>query len=171
MSLLLRHHPEAAGLSMDPHGWIETDALIEAVRKKFPEFNKRSLDEIVSTNDKKRFSFNEDETKIRARQGHSVDVDVNLKETVPPEYLWHGTADRFLDSIRKEGLRKMNRLYVHLSPDAQTAVKVGKRHGRPVILMIDAAKMHADGYVFYLSENGVWLTDHVPAAYIIRKDV
>ena len=123
--------------------------------------------EIVATNNKKRYEFNDDKTKIRARQGHSVNVNVDLRECVPPDILYHGTATRFLDSILKKGINKGTRLHVHLSPDEETAVRVGERHGSPVVLRINARQMHDDGLKFYLSNNGVWLTDFVAPNYLI----
>jgi putative RNA 2'-phosphotransferase len=126
------------------------------------------LDDIVKTNNKQRYEYNEDETLIRARQGHSIKVDVNLSESTPPDILYHGTATRFLDSILEKGIVKGNRLYVHLSKDEETATTVGARHGKPYVLKIDAKKMYEDGIKFYLSNNNVWLTDFVDAKYIIK---
>ena len=125
-----------------------------------------AIQEVVATNEKQRFSFNEDCTKIRANQGHSVQVDVELKEMKPPDVLFHGTPSKFVQKIMDEGLKPQGRLYVHLSGDIETATKVGSRRGSPVVLTVNAAKMHEDGIKFYLSENGVWLTDHVPADYL-----
>ncbi len=125
------------------------------------------LEEIVRTDNKQRYSFNEDKTLIRANQGHSIPVDVELEEKQPPQYLYHGTAERFLDSIMSDGLKPMSRLYVHLSQDKETAVKVGKRHGSPVVLKIKAEEMWKDGIKFYLSQNGVWLTKYVDNKYIV----
>lgn len=124
------------------------------------------MEEIVRTDNKQRYSFNEDKTLIRANQGHSVSVDVELKEKEPPEFLYHGTADRFLKSIMTEGLKPMSRLYVHLSKDIETANKVGKRHGNPAILKVNSGQMNQDGIKFYLSENGVWLTSKVDVKYL-----
>lgn len=165
ISFILRHHPEAAGIELDKNGWADTQELICAVRKKYQGFDMAQLEYIVENNDKKRYSFNEDKSKIRARQGHSVDVDVELKKVKPPEFLYHGTARRFLFSIMKNGIVPGSRLYVHLSPDEETAGKVGSRHGEPAILKINAGEMEAAGYSFYLSENGVWLTKLVPTEY------
>lgn len=166
ISLVLRHKPEAANIQLDEHGWAEVDALIEGIRKTGRRIDIDTLKEIVRTDGKQRYSFNEDCTLIRANQGHSVSVDVELKEAKPPEILYHGTAERFMESIRQEGLRPMSRLYVHLSKDEATALKVGARHGKPVILKVNAEKMQQDGFRFFLSENGVWLTDKVPASYL-----
>lgn len=143
------------------------DKLIKGIRNTGREIDMAALEEIVRTDEKLRYSFNEDRTKIRANQGHSVPVDVELKEAVPPEFLYHGTTDRFKDRIMKEGLKPMSRLYVHLSKDMDTALKVGKRHGgHPVIFRIRSGRMHENGMSFYLSENGVWLTKKVPPEYM-----
>ena len=162
LSWLLRHdsHSYVKGL-IDEHGWRSVDEII----KKY-NYTQELLDEIVETNNKKRYEYNEDKTKIRARQGHSIAVDVELKETVPPEYLYHGTCTRFIDSIMNEGLKPQTRLYVHLSPDVETATNVGLRHGKLVMLKIYSGQMNADGVKFYLSNNGVWLTKYVDIKYI-----
>ena len=165
MSLILRHKPEAIGISLDEHGWANVDELIEGIAKT-QKFDMYILDEIVRTDEKQRYSFNEDKTKIRANQGHSVQVDVELEETEPPEELWHGTGEKFVASIDKQGLIPKSRLYVHLSKDAETATKVGSRHGRPVLYIVCSGQMYRDGYKFYLSKNGVWLTKEVPVRYL-----
>lgn len=161
LSLILRHSPETVGIKLDKNGWADVDELLEKINLDF-----ETLDDIVETNDKKRFSFNEDLTKIRANQGHSINIDLELKPIEPPHNLYHGTIANFLRSIAKEGLTKQNRQYVHLSKDTETAKKVGMRRGKPIILAIRAEEMYEKGYKFYLSENGVWLTDHVPAKFI-----
>lgn len=167
ISKILRHQPGLIGISLDEHGWAEVQDLIAGVRAAgHPDFDMAVLEEIVETNNKKRYSFSDDKQLIRANQGHSIPVDVELPVTSPPATLWHGTADRFVPSIMEQGIRSMNRLYVHLSPDMETALKVGRRHGKPVILRINSGQMEADGAVFYLSVNGVWLTKEVPAKYI-----
>ena len=167
LSLILRHQPETIGIQLDEHGWADVDELIQGVNQTGKYFLDREfLDEIVETNNKKRYSYNEDKTKIRANQGHSVSVDVELKETEPPEYLYHGTAERFADSIRNEGLKPMSRLYVHLSKDKETALNVGKRHGKPHIFRVQSGEMFRQGYRFYLSVNGVWLTANVPPKFL-----
>ena len=167
MSLVLRHNPAAAGVTLDGNGWADVSALITGMNKsRRVSVTLEDIKEVVVTNDKQRFAFNDDFTKIRANQGHSVKVDVELKEAEPPAVLYHGTVSRFVRGIRNEGLKPQSRLYVHLSADRETAAKVGSRRGAAVILVINAYKMHEDGYKFYLSENGVWLTDAVPAAYI-----
>ncbi len=168
LSLILRHHPEAAYIELDEHGWAEVDQLIEGIKRTGKRINRELLEEIVRTDNKQRYSFNEDKTLIRANQGHSIPVDVELKEQEPPEILYHGTAAGFLASIEKEGLKPMGRLYVHLSKDAETAENVGKRHGKPVVLKIHSGEMYHDGHVFYLSENGVWLTKKVEPKYFER---
>ena len=166
ISYLLRHHPEEAGLTLDEHGWAEVSALIEAVAKTNPGFTRETLDEIVATNNKQRYSYSEDKTLIRANQGHSIPVDVELPEAVPPEFLWHGTGDKFVESINKTGLISKSRLYVHLSKDIETAVQVGSRHGKPFVYRVKTGEMSRDGYIFYLSVNGVWLTKEVPPKYL-----
>jgi len=166
LSLILRHKPEIIGLRLDQHGWADVEELIAKSALHDRLFSKEGLQEIVRTNDKQRFAFNEDETKIRASQGHSLEVELGLTPLAPPEYLYHGTIAKFIDNIRIDGLKKMSRQHVHLSMDRETAEKVGSRHGKAVILHIQSEKMHADGFSFYLSQNGVWLTDHVPVKYI-----
>lgn len=165
ISLVLRHHPEAAYIQLDEHGWANVEQLLEGMKRTGRKINMAGLEEIVSTDEKQRYSFNGDKTLIRANQGHSIPVDVGLKEQEPPEYLYHGTAVGFYESIRKQGLRPMSRLYVHLSKDVETAVSVGKRHGKPVVLRIHSGAMYRDGVSFYLSENGVWLTRKVEPKY------
>ncbi len=166
LSLILRHSPETVGIKLDEHGWANIDELLRGMNSKGYRINMLILEEIVKNNNKKRYSFNDDKTKIRANQGHSISVDVELKKAVPPDTLFHGTAVGFYDSILQNGLQKQGRNHVHLSIDMQTAVAVGKRHGRPVVFRVDARAMHIDGFIFYLSENGVWLTDSVPAKYL-----
>lgn len=166
--MLLRHRPEAAGLVLDEAGWVGVDELLAGIgNKRGFEVTKDLLRQVVDTNNKRRFEFNEDGTKIRARQGHSVRVDLGHEAQEPPEYLYHGTATRNLAAIREGGLQKMSRHAVHLSLDLPTATSVGSRHGKPAILKIRAKQMHDDGHVFYLTENKVWYTDNIPVAYII----
>ncbi|PBJ11003.1 RNA 2'-phosphotransferase [Flavobacterium sp. ACN6] len=168
LSLVLRHSPETIGLKLDENGWADVDELILKCNKKGSQnqMTAELLDYVVENNDKKRFAFNEDKTKIRASQGHSISVELNLEETEPSEYLYHGTVAKFLESIKKEGLQKMSRQHIHLSKDRETAVKVGSRRGAPQILSIRSGQMYRDGFKFYLSENNVWLTDEVPVKYI-----
>lgn len=168
LSYVLRHHPELIDLELDQNGWANTQVLIEKSTTKNHVLTKEILKEIVATNDKKRFSFNEDETKIRANQGHSLQhIDLEMEAVQPPEFVYHGTVAKFLDAIKEQGLLKGSRQHVHLSLDIETAKKVGGRRGVPVILKIEAQKMHSEGFKFYCSANGVWLTDHVPPKYII----
>lgn len=166
LSFVLRHKPEAAGITLSPEGWIDIDLLIKGCCSNGQPITREILEEIVTTNPKKRFSFSEDGQRIRANQGHSVDVNLGYKPAMPPELLYHGTVERFLQAIKTGGLRRMKRHHVHLSPDIATARNVGGRRGKPVILVIRAGEMHHDGYIFSISANGVWLTDHVPAQYI-----
>ena len=168
MSLILRHKPETIGISLDEHGWANVDKLIAGISKTH-EINMDILEEIVSSDEKQRYSFNDDKTKIRANQGHSIQVDVELEEKEPPMILWHGTGEKFVASIDEQGLIPKSRLYVHLSQDEETAFKVGTRHGKPVLYMVKAADMFKDGYKFYLSKNGVWLTKEVPVKYLEKQ--
>jgi putative RNA 2'-phosphotransferase len=166
MSLVLRHKPEEIGLMLDENGWADVQELIEKLNTKGANINIAIINEVVETNDKKRFAFNEDKTKIRASQGHSIEVELDLKETIPPDILYHGTATRYLESILKTGLQKQSRQHVHLSTTVETAKAVGTRHGKPVILIIDAKTMLETGHKFFLSANNVWLTDAVPSQFI-----
>ncbi len=165
LSLILRHHPEVIGIQLDEHGWADVSELIEGIRRT-RLFDYDLLEKIVAEDEKQRYSFNEDRTLIRANQGHSIPVDVELEKKNPPEVLWHGTGEKSVESILEQGLLPMSRLYVHLSSDFDTAVKVGRRHGRPVVFEVAAGKMQKDGYDFYQSVNGVWLTKSVPAVYL-----
>ena len=170
LSYILRHHPEAVGISLDEHGWANVEALIEGISEKKKGFDREILEEIVRTDEKQRYSFSEDGTRIRANQGHSVLVDVNLEQKDPPEYLWHGTAEKSVSSIQKKGLLPMSRLYVHLSKNAKEAEKVGARHGKPVVYRIKSGKMAEDGYCFYQSANKVWQTKMVPIEYLENNE-
>ena len=165
ISLILRHKPEVIGITLDEHGWADVDELISGIAKDRP-FDMDMLEEVVRTDEKQRYSFNEDKTLIRANQGHSIPVDVELERKTPPDILWHGTGEKYTASIDALGLIPKSRLYVHLSSDAETAKKVGSRHGRPVIYTVDSGQMAANGYEFYLSVNGVWLTKKVPVKYL-----
>jgi putative RNA 2'-phosphotransferase len=164
LSKHLRHQPGRIGLVLDEGGWVEIDTLIAAAAAHGFPFTREELDHVVAANDKQRFAV--DGTRIRASQGHSVDVDLGLPPATPPPYLYHGTVARFLDAIRAEGLRPMDRHDVHLSADRETAARVGARRGRPVVLAVDAGAMHRDGHVFHVSANGVWLTRAVPPEYL-----
>lgn len=168
MSLILRHKPETIGISLDEHGWANVDELIEGIAKT-REFNMDILEEVVKTDNKQRYSFNEDKTLIRANQGHSIPVDVELDEVEPPAELWHGTGEKYVESIDKIGLIPKSRLYVHLSKDSDTATNVGRRHGKPVLYTVKTGDMFKDGYKFFLSKNGVWLTKEVPVKYLEKK--
>lgn len=168
ISLVLRHKPDEFGLTLDDNGWADVNELLQKSNAKKVVIDLQILKEIVDTNEKKRFSFNDDYSKIRANQGHSIEVDVQLKSALPPSILYHGTAERFLDEILNAGLNKMQRLHVHLSDNYETAIKVGQRHGKPAILVIDAKAMSDTGVEFFLSENSVWLVDHVPAKYLTK---
>lgn len=166
LSLILRHEPQRIGLVLDPNGWANIEELLRRANEHGAELNRELLDQVVAENDKKRFAISSDGLRIRANQGHSVNVELNLPSTPPPERLFHGTASRFLDSIRSQGLIPGKRRHVHLSPDAVTARRVGQRHGRPVVPEIRAGRMASEGHVFYISENGVWLTERVPVEFI-----
>jgi putative RNA 2'-phosphotransferase len=167
LSYVLRHHPEQIQLQLDENGWADVDELITKSQSEYIVFGKEQLEEIVASNDKKRFVFNEDHSKIRANQGHSIEIDLALTTQQPPELLYHGTAVKNIGSIKTTGIQKRDRQHVHLSADKETALKVGSRHGKPVILVIAAGKMYADGISFYISANGVWLTDYVSPEYIL----
>lgn len=167
LSLVLRHDPSAAGISLDGHGWADVKELLAGVSRTGRKIDMDTLERIVRENNKQRYSFNEDHTRIRANQGHSLSVDVELREETPPQYLYHGTATRFFPAIQREGIRKMSRQYVHLSGDFETAMAVGKRHGIPMVVTINAAAMARDGVTFYRSKNGVWLCEHVEPKYFV----
>ncbi len=167
ISLILRHKPEAIGITLDEHGWADVQELIAGISRTTP-FSMEMLEQIVREDEKTRYSFNEDKTLIRANQGHSIPVDVELEERTPPEVLYHGTGERFVASIDEQGLIPKSRLYVHLSRDRETAAKVGSRHGKPVVYAVAAGKMAASGYKFYLSANKVWLTKHVPVEFLSK---
>ena len=170
IALVLRHKPQAAGIEVDEHGWANVDELIAGISAAGHPLDRATLDLIVATDEKGRYSYSDDGKRIRANQGHSIHVDVELEETMPPDTLFHGTATRFLESIDDKGLWPGNRLYVHLSSDEQTATKVGSRHGVPVVLRVEAGRMASDGFVFYRSANGVWLTKFVPREYLVFPD-
>jgi putative RNA 2'-phosphotransferase len=166
----LRHKPEKFNLQLDKAGWTDVSTLVNEVQKEYEGFDLFMLNIIVTTNDKRRLVFNEDQTKIRATQGHSIDVDLGYEPVRPPAYLYHGTPETNVNSIMKSGLNKGTRHHVHLSPDVQTARQVGSRRGKAVILVILSGLMYADGYKFYMSTNGVWLTDEVPPKYITKYE-
>ena len=166
LSYVLRHHPEVIGLQLDANGWANTEELLLKANQHHHAVTFEELTLIVENNDKKRFLFSDSNKRIRANQGHSVQVDLQLTPGIPPDELYHGTALQNLDSIQKQGLIKGSRHQVHLSADKETAKMVSMRYGKPVVLLIHAKQMHADGQAFYLSENGVWLTDSVSPYYI-----
>lgn len=167
LSLVLRHEPEAAGVSLDEAGWVEVALLLDGCARVGRAITRPELEEIVATNDKKRFAFSEDGLRIRANQGHSIEVELGYQPQVPPEQLFHGTATRFLGSIYAQGLQKGERHHVHLSLDEKTAIQVGGRHGKVVVLVVRSGAMHAAGHPFFVSENGVWLVDHVPVEFLL----
>ncbi len=171
ISLVLRHDPSAAGISLDGHGWADVAALVAGVRQTGRTIDTETLERIVREDSKQRYSFSADHMKIRANQGHSIPVDVELSAQTPPDTLYHGTAERFLDSIRREGITRQQRQHVHLSAGFKTAVEVGARHGKAAVLPIDAAAMARDGVTFYLSENGVWLCGAVPWRYVKEQEI
>ncbi len=170
ISLILRHKPEAIGITLDGHGWADVDALIRGINAAGDyRLDRDQLEEIVRTDAKQRYSFNEDHTRIRANQGHSIPVDVELEQKIPPAVLYHGTGEKYVASIDRQGLLAKSRLYVHLSADVETARKVGSRHGRPVIYTVDCRRMTEDGHIFYQSANQVWLTAAVPVQYLKKQ--
>ena len=171
LSLHLRHRPDRLGLELEPGGWVDVEVLLAAAARVGQPITRGELDEVVASNDKRRFSFDPTGTRIRANQGHSVAVDLHLPPVEPPPRLYHGTDERAAAAIAREGLRKMRRQHVHLSPDPETARRVGARHGRPVVFEVDAAAMHAEGHTFFRAENGVWLVDAVPAPFLGRRGV
>lgn len=168
LSLVLRHQPQLIELELDENGWVSVDELLDKANKngKGIQVDFEKLKEIVANNDKQRFTFNETFDRIRANQGHSLEVDLALEPQVPPDVLYHGTAQQNIEAIKKEGLKRQNRQHVHLSSNTETALKVGARHGRPIVLHIKAGEMQQKGEIFYLSKNGVWLVDKVLPQYI-----
>lgn len=165
LCLVLRHKPDAAGITLDAHGWADVAELLDGMKDRHP-LTMEQLEEIVSTDDKQRYSFNSDKTKIRANQGHSIPVDVELKEAEPPEVLYHGTGKKYLNSILENGLVTKSRLYVHLSKDIETAKAVGIRHGALMLFEVASSQMYRDGIPFYRSANGIWMVKHVPVKYL-----
>ncbi len=166
LSLILRHQPSVAGLELDEEGWVSIDKLLTGCASKGVNISRPELESIVSTNDKQRFTICQKTNRIRANQGHSIPIELNLTPTTPPDILYHGTATRFQDAIFDRGLLKMNRHHVHLSADKQMAKKVGQRHGKLLLLEINTGQMTEDGFEFYLSANNVWLVDRVPTCYL-----
>ena len=171
LSKHLRHTPERLGLTLAPGGWVNVDDLLSACAAHQFSFARAELEEVVTASDKRRFSFDATKTRIRANQGHSVDVDLQLEPQIPPDVLYHGTGEPSVPAILRSGLLKMSRHHVHLSREMETARKVGMRHGRPVILAIDTTAMQQAGFTFYCSDNGVWLVDEVPPQYLKVLDI
>lgn len=170
LSLVLRHQPETIAITLDQNGWADVNDLIEKANNYGIKFDKETLNHIVATNPKKRFAFNDTLDKIRASQGHSVEIELGYTNQKPPEILFHGTAEKFVQSILDTGLEKGNRQQVHLSADFETAIKVGQRHGKPFVFKVLAEKMYNDNFEFFISDNGVWLTDNVPTKYLKQND-
>jgi len=163
LSYVLRHKPESIGLTLNNNGWA---SVAEILKNRQLHFSLEDLKFVVENNEKNRFSLNEDLSLIKANQGHSVSIKLEFQKIIPPDILYHGTAQHFLASIQEKGLDKRKRHHVHLSIDIKTASNVGKRHGKLIILAIDAKKMHQDGYQFYISDNNVYLVEEVPANYL-----
>ncbi|NVK88595.1 MAG: RNA 2'-phosphotransferase [Gammaproteobacteria bacterium] len=169
LSFILRHSPDDIGLELDDNGWADISDIIDKSSSQIT-LNKDLIEEVISTSDKQRFKLSDDGLRIRANQGHSIKVNLDLTPSEPPEELYHGTASRFVESIMKEGLKAGQRQHVHLSTDLGTARAVGQRYGKPVILKVDSGSMFKQGFTFYLSDNGVWLTEHVPDEYLSMPD-
>jgi putative RNA 2'-phosphotransferase len=167
LSLVLRHQPELIGITLDSAGWVSVSELLRACQAHGQSLTLAKLHEVVASNDKQRFSLSEDGQKIRANQGHSISVELGYSPSIPPDILYHGTVEKFLPDIRAEGLKKGARHHVHLSPDLETARRVGQRRGKPIILKVESGRMYQHGRQFFRSENGVWLTEHVPPEYLI----
>lgn len=170
LSLVLRHQPESISIQLDQNGWTDVNDLIEKANNYGVKFDRETLNHIVATNTKKRFAFNDTLDKIRASQGHSINIELGYKNEKPPEFLFHGTAEKFVKSILDTGLEKRNRQHVHLSSDIETAIKVGQRHGKPFVFKVFAEQMYNDNFQFFISDNDVWLTDNVPTKYLKRND-
>ena len=170
LCLVLRHQPETIAITLDQNGWTDVNDLIEKANNYGIKFDRETLNHIVATNPKKRFAFNDTLDKIRASQGHSVEIELGYTNQKPPEILFHGTAEKFVQSILDTGLEKGNRQQVHLSADFETAIKVGQRHGKPFVFKVLAEKMYNDNFEFFISDNGVWLTDNVPTKYLKQND-
>ena len=166
LSLVLRHQPELIGIELDTQGWVDVAILIKQLNANGTFVDRALLDHVVETNSKKRFAFSDNRERIRASQGHSISVELGYSAQTPPDILFHGTGEKSVTSILSTGLEKRSRQHVHLSQDLQTATQVGGRHGKPVVFTVLAAEMQAAGHLFYLSENNVWLTDHVPVKFV-----
>lgn len=170
MSLVLRHQPDAAGLTLDEGGWVSVSDLLNGLSANGRGISMQQLEVVVAENDKQRFQFDEDKVRIRATQGHSVVVELGYEPAVPPEFLYHGTPKQFVASIRREGLKKQRRHHVHLHLDVTIARAAGERRGDPVILTVASGRMHASGHQFFLTPNNVWLTDAVPPEYLLYDE-
>ena len=168
LSFILRHQPDSIGLELSDEGWASIEELIGKTRKF--KLTKELINTVVETNDKKRFLISEDGERVKANQGHSIEVNLELEPVTPPEVLLHGTAERFLESILREGLTKQRRHHVHLSETQKTALSVGARYGKPVLLKVDSEQMHRDGFEFFKTENNVWLVDYVPTKYLSNEN-
>lgn len=168
---MLRHQPDAIGLQLDKEGWADLSELIHLANADGRNLTLELVKEVVATNNKKRFVFSEDGKRIRASQGHSVEIELGLEPVTPPDFLYHGTATRFLDSILEKGLIPASRRHVHLSAEQTTALEVGRRHGKPTVIKIRSSEMHSSGHEFFLSDNGVWLTTFVPVGFLIFEEV
>lgn len=165
LCFVLRHHPESIGITLDAHGWVDVEELIKGMQTKV-QFNRETLDEMVRVDAKQRYKYNSDSSKIRANQGHSIPVDLEMEALTLPEILWHGSTLKFAPSIQREGLKPGSRQYVHLLSDAETARTVGARHGDPIVYEVLSGQMSRDGHLFYQSPNGIWLTKWVPPNYL-----
>lgn len=168
LSYILRHEPQAIGIDLDSQGWVDIDELIQAANQSGKIFDRELIQQVADTSEKKRFTISDDGLRIRAAQGHSTEsVQINYPQKIPPEFLYHGTATRFVESIKQQGLIPGQRHQVHLSQSVETALEVGKRYGKPHIFTINAKSMHDAGFVFYCSENNVWLTEKVPVEFLL----
>lgn len=170
LSLVLRHQPETISIQLDQNGWTDVNDLIEKANNYGVKFDRETLNHIVATNTKKRFAFNDTLDKIRASEGHSINIELGYKNEKTPKFLFHGTAEKSVKSILDTGLEKRNRHHVHLSGDIETAIKVGQRHGKPFVFKVFAEQMYNDNFQFFISDNGVWLTDNVPTKYLKQND-
>ena len=166
LSLVLRHEPEKIGIELDDAGWVDVDVLLAALTHHGRGMSRETLETVVTTNDKRRFSFSEDGKRIRANQGHSIDIELGYEPAVPPDLLYHGTPSQSVEAIRQAGLKKMERHHVHLHLDITTSITVGQRRGKPVLLVVRAVEMHRLGHEFFVTPNDVWLTDHLPVEFI-----
>jgi putative RNA 2'-phosphotransferase len=167
LSMVLRHNPQKIGIALDTNGWTDVHTLISKLNRKFPGFNLQTLEKVVAENNKQRFAFSPGRERIRASQGHSVQVELDYPPVEPPEFLYHGTVEKYLETIAKDGLQKMSRHHVHLSRDLETAIQVGNRRGKAIILQVKARDMYAAGHQFYCTPNGVWLTNFVPSEFLV----